>query len=109
MLRTGFGKSIVKCKMPLMHFNMNINYLEADVSVFFFFFLHFSDKILNKDGKRENEKTILRERLFGSWLHQKQLEKEVIKHMLLQWGKHPMPSDNLEATNEYSKASESFI
>lgn len=59
-----------------------------------------SDKILDKDGKRETEKRILRERLLARLLHQKQLEKEVIKDMALQWGKNYKPSENLEAANE---------
>lgn len=66
-----------------------------------FFFL-FSDNIFDKDGKRGTEKTIIREQLLERWLHQKQLEEEVIKDMVLQWGKNCTPSDNLEAANESS-------
>ncbi|KAK1357892.1 hypothetical protein POM88_051148 [Heracleum sosnowskyi] len=58
-----------------------------------------SDKIFDKDGKRETEKTVMRERLSASCLLRIHLEKEVIKDMALQWGKSFMPSENLEAEN----------
>lgn len=66
----------------------------------FFWFFYILDEISDEDGKRETEKSIVREQLLASWLRRKQLEEEVINDMMLHWRKNCMPSINLEATSE---------